>query len=35
LAGKEIPSGIEPNEAAAWVLLARAVLNVDEVIMRE
>jgi mono/diheme cytochrome c family protein len=33
--GKELPADVEISEGAAWVVLARAVLNVDEVIMRE
>jgi mono/diheme cytochrome c family protein len=35
IAGAESPAGVETSEAASWVVLARAVLNVDEVIMRE
>jgi mono/diheme cytochrome c family protein len=35
LAGKVMPETIDPAEAAAWVVLARTVLNVDEVITRE
>ncbi|HMP60684.1 MAG TPA: PSD1 and planctomycete cytochrome C domain-containing protein [Gemmatales bacterium] len=30
-----VPASVEPAEAAAWVALARAVLNLDEFIMRE
>jgi mono/diheme cytochrome c family protein len=33
--GPEAPADAETSEAAAWVVVARAVLNVDEVIMRE
>jgi mono/diheme cytochrome c family protein len=35
IAGTEMPGGVETSDAAAWVVLARAVLNVDEAIMRE
>ncbi|MCS6852598.1 MAG: PSD1 and planctomycete cytochrome C domain-containing protein [Gemmataceae bacterium] len=34
LAG-QVPPGVEPAEAAAWVGLARAVLNLDEFLTRE
>jgi hypothetical protein len=35
LVGKTKPAGIELTEAAAWVALARTVLNLDEFVMRE
>jgi mono/diheme cytochrome c family protein len=35
LAGKDMPTTVDAAEAAAWVVAARTVLNVDEVIMRE
>jgi len=35
LAGADILGGIDAEEAAAWVVAARTVLNVDEVITRE
>ena len=33
--GQEQPTGVDIADAAAWVVVARAALNVDEVIMRE
>jgi hypothetical protein len=35
LVGKFAPAGADPAEAAAWVALARAVLNLDEFVTRE
>jgi hypothetical protein len=35
LAGKFQPAGVSPAEAAAWVALGRAVLNLDEFVTRE
>ena len=35
IAGKGFPESVDAAEAAAWVVLARTVLNVDEVITRE
>ena len=35
LAGKELPAGLDPAETAAWVTVARTVLNLDEFITRE
>jgi hypothetical protein len=35
LVGPNPPAGIEPAEAAAWVALARTLLNLDEFVTRE
>jgi Protein of unknown function (DUF1553) len=35
LAGKELPAGVDAAEAAAWVALARTLLNLDEFVTRE
>jgi hypothetical protein len=35
LIGPGKPAGVEVAEAAAWVALARAVLNLDEFVTRE
>ena len=35
LVGKTKPDGTDPAEAAAWVALARALLNLDEFVTRE
>lgn len=35
LAGKELPAGVDAAEAAAWITVARTVLNLDEFITRE
>jgi hypothetical protein len=35
LAGPGWPAGVTPVEAAAWTAVARALLNLDEVVMRE
>ena len=35
LAGDRCPKGTEPAEYAAWVIVSRAVLNMDETITRE
>jgi hypothetical protein len=35
LAGKDLPAGLDPAETAAWVMVARTVLNLDEFITRE
>ncbi|MBL8799411.1 MAG: DUF1553 domain-containing protein [Planctomycetia bacterium] len=35
LAGKQLPAGMEPAEAAAWVALSRTLLNLDEFVTRE
>jgi mono/diheme cytochrome c family protein len=35
LAGKGLPAGVDPAEAAAWMTVARTVLNLDEFITRE
>jgi hypothetical protein len=35
LAGKELPTGVDPPEAAAWIALARAIMNLDEFVTRE
>jgi hypothetical protein len=35
LGGEPLPSGVTPPEAAAWVAVARTLLNLDEFITRE
>ena len=35
LIGGESPAGVDAAEAAAWVVLARAVMNLDEFVTRE
>jgi hypothetical protein len=35
LIGPDVPTGIEAPEAAAWVALARTLLNLDEFVTRE
>jgi hypothetical protein len=35
LAGKQIPEGSNRAQTAAWVMVARALLNLDEVVTRE
>jgi mono/diheme cytochrome c family protein len=35
LAGKNLPKGMEVSETAAWVALARAIMNLDEFVTRE
>jgi hypothetical protein len=35
LAPANVPSGVSPARAAAWTLIARAMLNLDEFITRE
>jgi hypothetical protein len=35
LVGKAVPGDVPPAEAAAWVALARALLNLDEFVTRE
>jgi hypothetical protein len=35
LAGQELPAGVDAAEAAAWITVARTVLNLDEFITRE
>jgi hypothetical protein len=35
LLGKEKPAGADPAEAAAWVALARTIMNLDEFVTRE
>jgi hypothetical protein len=35
LAGTPVPAGVTPPEAAAWVGVARAIMNLDEFVTRE
>jgi hypothetical protein len=35
LLGKTKPAGVDPAEAAAWIALARTILNLDEFVTRE
>ena len=35
LAGPDLPDGVEAPEAAAWVALSRAILNLDEFVNRD
>jgi hypothetical protein len=35
LVGSYQPSGADPNEAAAWVVAARTLMNLDEFVTRE
>jgi len=35
IAGPEVPDGVDRDELAAWTLVARALLNLDETITRE
>ena len=35
LGGEPLPPGVAPPEAAAWVAVARTLLNLDEFITRE
>ena len=35
LAGKDLPAGVDAAEAAAWITVARTVLNLDEFITRQ
>ena len=35
LAGKKCPPGVEPARFAAWVIVSRVLLNLDETITRE
>jgi hypothetical protein len=35
LAGEDFPEHVSPAEAAAWVALARVLINLDEFITRE
>jgi hypothetical protein len=35
VSGEKRPSDVEPDRFAAWVVVARAVLNLDETITRE
>jgi hypothetical protein len=35
LAGQDLPAGVDAAEAAAWVALARTLLNLDEFVTRE
>jgi hypothetical protein len=34
-AGENLPAGVSPAEAAAWMALARVLVNLDEFITRE
>jgi hypothetical protein len=35
LSGKDCPAGVEPQRFAAWVIVSRVLLNLDETITRE